>query len=379
MNDDLKAKLLSLGLTEDQVGKLEAEGVKDGDGMIELSGDDVKAITGCGLVTGRQIAKVFAPEHSAPAMVSADALNMVLPSVPDDDSWIRALRADGVLKIGESTVISAIRAALAHKAGLFEIPARLVAAMEAFTDETEEQVGPEFYKLRKLLTRTAYGDLFEAIDGMDGSYVTSARKQEILRRIDTHLWGTVQSFNNQLQGWQQTWMQGAANPVMMMAMLAGGAGAMPPGMMAPPDTGVLRDSAEAVNDSLNRIFRGTGVQITAALAFEANRIKETLQQAGLPAMIGVPNREQMLKKLGVAVSATYPRLEQNLTQFVLGIIKAGDQSQGEEELRYFGALFMLGSQIDWNLLNKTSSASKAGLGRSHRPGIRSLDDDLAAE
>jgi hypothetical protein len=367
MNDDLKKKLTDLGLTEEQVSKLETEGAKSEVDMSNLSGDDIKSITGCGLVTARNVAKAFVPEPATPATVSSDALNMVLPSVPDDESWAKALRAGGVLKVDQSTVIAAIRAQLAHRAGLYELPKRLVKAMEAYTEETEEQVTPEFYKLRKLLTRTEYGDLFAAIDGMDGSFVTEARKQEMLSRIDEHLWPVVQSFNDQLQGWQQAWMQGAANPMAMMAMLAGGAASMPPGMMAPPDTGVLRDAAEAVNDQINRIFRGTGVQISAALAHEANRIKEILQNSALPVMIGTPNREQMLKKLGVSVPATYPRLEQNLTQFVLGIIKAGDQTAGEEEQRYFGAMFMLGSQIDWNLLgNKTGLGSRPP---GRRPGI----------
>lgn len=367
MENDLKNKLTDLGLTDEQIGKLEAEGAKSEVDMSNLSGDDIKTITGCGLVTARNVAKAFVPEPATPATVSSDALNMVLPSVPDDESWAKALRAGGVLKVDQSTVIAAIRAQLAHRAGLYELPKRLVKAMEAYTEEIEEQVTSEFYKLRKLLTRTEYGDLFAAIDGMDGSFVTEARKQEMLSRIDEHLWPVVQSFNDQLKGWQQAWMQGAANPMAMMAMLAGGAGSMPPGMMASPDTGVLRDAGEAVNDQINRIFRGTGVQISAALAHEANRIKEILQNPGLPAMIGTPNREQMLKKLGVSVPATYPRLEQNLTQFVLGIIKAGDQTAGEEEQRYFGAMFMLGSQIDWNLLGNSSLAStRAGIAGGRR-------------
>jgi len=369
MNEELKKKLLGLGLTEDQVGKLEAEGAKDEAGMANLSGDDVKSITGCGLVTARQVAVAFAPAPAtAQAAMSADALNMVLPAVPDDESWVKALRAGGVLKVEPSTVIAAVRATLAQKAGLFTLPKLIVKAMEAYTDETEEQVPAEYHKMRKRLTRTEYGDLFSAIEGMDGAYVTQTRKDELLSRIDQDLWPAIVSFNEQLQGWQQAWMSGASNPMAMMAMLAGGTRAMPPGMITPPDTGVLRDSAEAVNDQINRVFRGTGVQIAAALAFEAKGIKEAIQLPGLPAMIGVANREQMLKKLGVSVPATYPRLEANLTQFVLGIMSAGDQPAGEEELRYFGALFMLGSQIDWNQLGGKVIPMEAGLGR--RPSAR---------
>lgn len=364
MQDDLKKKLTDLGLNDEQVGKLVAEGAITESDIALLSAEDIKSYTGCGGVVSKKVAAAFVPVPvAAPTTMSSDAFNMVLPTVPDDESWLKSLRAGGVLKVEQSTVISAIRAVLAHRAGLFKIPELLVKAMETYSDETEEQVPPEFYKLRKQLIRTEYGDLFSALEGMDGNYATKTRKAELLSRIDQGLWPTIVSFNDQLKAWQQAWMTGAANPMAMMAMMAGGMGAMPPGMMAPPDTGVLRDSAEAVNDQINRVFRGSGVQIAAALAFDAARIKESLQQPGLPAMIGVPNREQMLKKLGVSVPATYPRMEANLTQFVLGVMSASDQPAGEEELRYFGALFMLGSQIDWNQLDGQVLPMKAALGR----------------
>lgn len=376
MDDALNTKLLGLGLTEEQVGKLAEAGVDVESDIALLTSVEVQSTTACGLVVAKKVAAAFAPVPAvAPTTMSTDALNMVLPSVPDDESWLKALRAGGVLKVEQSTVISALRATLAAKVGLFDIPAKLVSAMEAYTDETEEQVGPEFFKMRKLLTRSEYGDLFAAIDGMDGNFVTKARKTELLSRIDQNLWPVIVSFNDQLQAWQQAWMQGAANPMAMMAMMAGGMGAMPPGMMAPPDTGVLRDSAEAVNDQINRIFRGTGVQIAAALAYEASRIKETLQQPGLPAMIGAPNREQMLKKLGVSVPATYPRLESNLTQFVLSIMAASDQPAGEDELRFFGALFMLGAQIDWNQIGGKVLSMKVGLGREATSGRHRVGDE----
>ena len=235
--------------------------------------------------------------------------------------------------------------------------------MEAFADETEEQVPPEFYTLRKQLTRRNWGEIFEAIDGLDGNFVTEGRRKELLRRIDDNLWPAIGSFHAQLQSWQEQWVQGAASPAVMMAALMGGgmgAGVMPPGMMQPPDTAVLRDHASAVNDAVNSIFRGTGVQIASALAYDAAKVRESLEDPRLPAMIGAPNREQMLKKLGVAVNATYPRLEQNVTKFVLATMRADDQPAGEEELRYFSALVMLGSQISWDQL---------GVGRGRYSGI----------
>lgn len=363
MEDSLKIKLTELGLIEEQVGKLEAEGAKDEADVSLLSADDIKNATGCGIVTARKVAAEFAPAPEvAPTMFTADAFGTILPTVPDDESWLKALRTGGVLKVEQSTVISAVRAALAQKAGLYQVPDLLVKAMEAYTDETEEQAGPEFFKLRKMLTQSQYGDLFAAIDGMDGNFVTKARRAELLDRID-QLWPTVISFNEQLKNWQQAWTSGGANPMLMMAMAMGKGGTMPPGLMSPPDTAGLRDAAETVNDQINRIFRGTGVQITAALAWDANRIKEVLNQDNLHATVGAPNREQMLKKLGINVSANYPRLETNLTQFILGIMKASDQPAGEEELRYWSALYVLGTQLDLSQIGARGHTVRAGIGR----------------
>jgi hypothetical protein len=310
------------------------------------------------------------------AAVSAVSFDAVLPAVPDDVSWLKALKAGGVLKVEQSTVISALRAALAHRAGLFTIPGKLVDLMERFADENEEQVPPDFFSLRKQLTRRSYAELFQAIDGMDGSYVTEARKTQLFDRIDTYMWPTVIEFYDQLKAWQEAWLQGTTNPGAMLAtvmagMAGGGAGgmALPPGIMQPPDTGVLRDSASAVADAINKVFAGTGVQITAAVGFDANQIKETLANPQLPAMIGVANRDQMLRKLEVAVSATYPRLETNLTRFVLAVMQADDQPGGNEELQYFGTLGMLGAQIPWDQLGgRSGSDGPTGIGRSRRGG-----------
>lgn len=59
MEDALKTKLIGLGLTEEQIGKLKAEDANTEAGMSLLSGEDIKSITGCGLVTARQVAAAF--------------------------------------------------------------------------------------------------------------------------------------------------------------------------------------------------------------------------------------------------------------------------------------------------------------------------------
>lgn len=286
----------------------------------------------------------------------------LLPEVPNEGSWLDALKAGGTLKIDQATVISAVKAALADRVGLFELPTKVAAAMENQADATLEQLDPKFFALRKQLTRRNYGEIFAAIDGLDGSFVTEKRKRELIGRIDQHMWPTVLSFQNQLKNWVDSWQQGAANPSLMMSamasMMAGGSmGGLPPGMMQPPETGVLRDAAEGVNDDMNRIFAGTGVVTARALAYDANQIKTTMEDDNLYLLVGATNRDEMLRKLGVDVSSNYARMEVNLTKFVMGILNIKDIPSGNEETAYFGSLYMLGMQIPWDQLGRMPDVS----------------------
>lgn len=368
--DPVATKLAEFGLTEVQIQNVKNLGVESLDDCSSIVESDLTAL-GIPPVKARKIIAAFkavpAPVvASAPVSTPVTAVNFdsILPSVPDETSWLSSLRAEGVLRVSPSTVIAAIRAALADRFGLYDVTKKILTAMERYVDETEEQVTSEYWAIRKQLTRKSYGDLFEAIDGLDASFVTETRKQELLSKINENVWPAIIGFNDALASWQESWVQGSNNPGMMMnmmAMMAGGGaagGMLPPGAMSPPDCGVLRDAAESVNTSLNRAFRGTGVQISAALAYEANQIKAVIENSRIPMMCGVANRELLLKKLGVAVPATYPRMEQNLTRFVTSILGVESVAAGNEELRYFSSLYMLGTQIPWNDLNRGVTPSR---------------------
>ncbi|MBP9669242.1 MAG: hypothetical protein KBE09_03045 [Candidatus Pacebacteria bacterium] len=291
---------------------------------------------------------------ATPAM--AFGASDILPAALTDDSLLSALRTGGVLKVEQSTVVSAMRTALANRLGLYDIPDALVKRMESFADENAEPVPSDFFALREMMTRRNYAEIFEAVPGLKGNFVTDARRNQLFRRINEHLWPAITSFQVQLKAWVDSWQQGAANPAMMMSALAalagGGSMGMPPGMMQPPETSALRDAADAFNDQINKVFAGTGVQIASALAYDAMQIKSMLENPRLPALIGAANRDQMLRQLGVEVSATYPRLETNLCRYVVSIMKVKDIADGPEAQQYLGALFMLGSQIPWDDLNK---------------------------
>jgi len=297
-----------------------------------------------------------APEVAAAQPVMQTAFN-ALPEVPADDAWLKSLQTGGVLKVGKPTVIAAVRAGLGDRLSLFDLPSTLVELMEATAETLEEPVGPEFFKVRKLLTQKRYAEIFAALggaEGLDAKFVTQGRKDKFLARLSSELWPALIEFQAQLRSWVDSWQSQMANPATMMGMLAGlangGAGAvMPPNMIAPPVTDALRDAAQGVVDKINRTFAGLGTPIAAALAYEAMQIREVLENPSLPLLVGAPNREQMLRKCNVAVSADYVRLEKGLTQYVLGVMDLPDVPAGQD-IPFIGALFQLGAQIPWGNL-----------------------------
>ena len=368
--EDVRTKLAEYGADEATIDKVVSElGVEELDDLASL---EVADLTGAGmkLAKARKLVAELnnTSKPAAPAVAAAETraiqsqFEALLPSIPTDESWLNALKTGGILKVDESSYIAAIRAALADRAGLYNVPDALSKAMEKYADETEEQVDPTFYALRKSLTRRAYGDIFAAIDGLDGTFITDARRKEFLSRIRDTLWPAIAESYRTLDGWYQTWRASFSDPSMLIAAIGGGfsGGAAGMSMITPPDTAQLHDAGDTLVDSINRVFRGTGVQVAAAMAYDANTIRNTLEDPRLPSMVGVKNREMMLKKIGASVSSNYIRLEQNLVKYVLAFAKHNTVTS-DVEVNYFVALWQLGTQINWAELGGGDATGMTGL------------------
>ena len=100
MNEELKSKLLSLGLTEEQVAKLASEGAATDDDLKSLSGDDIKSLTGCGLITARKVAASFAsvpvaaPAVAVPVDATAEIPEGAQPSTAQVNNFASSLGID---------------------------------------------------------------------------------------------------------------------------------------------------------------------------------------------------------------------------------------------------------------------------------------------
>ncbi len=355
--DPVDAKLIEHGADVNVIAK-----IKEDFGVTKV--EDLGALTEADLIEAgmkripaRNLLAALKPAVSAPADAAAMArisFEGVLPPVPDDTSWLAALKVGGVLKFNRETVIGTVSAALANRVGLYDLPEKIVIAMERNAESLEEPASPEFWDMQRTLTERSYAEIFAAMPGPTGRFATKSRKTALLAKMDTNLWPSLISFQELLVGWIDSWQKGMANPATMMAVfasMAGGAGGLSSGMMPPPPTDGLRDAAEAVITSINGIFAGTGIPVAMALAYDAQQIRRALENPSLPAQVGALNRDQMLKQLGVAVSSDYPRLEQSLKGYTLGVIELPNVSVGQTELTYITALWQLGVAIPWSHLD----------------------------
>ena len=278
----------------------------------------------------------------------------VLPTVPDDETWLAALKIGGELKAEKNTVIAGIRAALADRSGLFGIPDRLLELMEGQAVSLSEPVGKEFFELQELITTRNYAEIFAALKIDGRKYAAASRKRALVAKLDEHLWPALISFHGQLRAWNDSWQQSFGNPgamagLLTVALAGGRGGPVPPNMVQPPPTDGIRDAADTVVNEVNRVFAGFGIPVAMALAYDAQCIKKALENPALPVHVGAANRDQMLKLLNVDVTADYVRLERNITRYALGIMEF-PKVTGDGELTYLATLLALGTQIPWDKL-----------------------------
>ena len=310
----------------------------------------------------KHLSKLRGPQTiAAPVEERAPSFD-ILPSVPEDESFIASLKVGGVLKVGSLEVMSAVKAAIANKVNLFGLPEIIKEKMEKFAEEQEEPVTKEYFELQKLVTSRSYAEVLSVL-GVEGNFMTEARKKQFLQKLNQYLWSSLHQFNVMLMGWQESWMASVSNPAAMMSMMMMGTmgkpgAALPPGMMQPPETAGLHDESEAVIDSINKVFAGVGIPVARALAYDATRIKGVIENPSLPAAVGATNKDQMLKMLGMTVGADYVRLERNITRYTLAIMKYPEITVPNEDYAYLGAMIQLGNTIPWDKLEGT------GIGRS---------------
>lgn len=313
------------------------------------------------LLRGEQASK---PCNNA-EMPVVGASTDVLPDIPDDKSFTEMLRTGGVLEIGPTEVMSAIKATLANRVGLYGLPDKLLKAIEEQVESLKKPAPASYYELVDMLNRRNYGEVLSVV-GVKGNFATQPKKKALLNRLEGNLWNSLYDFHMKLMAWQEAWMAGASNPGIMMtamaALVSGNKASIPGGMLQVPDTSSVKDAAEVVINDINEVFAGTGIPVAKALAWDAMQIKKILEDERLPLAVGAVDREQMLKKLEVDVASDYVRLERNLVKYVMSILELSKVTPGQYEQAYLIAMIQLGVSIPWEkLIKQNSSAYQSAL------------------
>jgi hypothetical protein len=287
---------------------------------------------------------------------SRSVLEQILPAVPDYESCLDKLKSGGVLNVTQEGVLSTLRVYLLDRWGIFDVPDRLIAAMEKYSQDLKQPVGELYFEVQKQLTQRAAGNIFNAIPGVKGQYVTEKKKTDLLNRVSEIFYPKLHGFHTSLKAWRSDWSSNI-DPAAIFLFSSKTNSDVVFSMVPPPDTYLLRTEAEQVIDAANETLSGTGLQTAAALAWDAQRITNVLKNTGLPALVGAADYDQMILTLGMGVPSSHKLLETALSQFVLSVMKLKEQPPGtEDEVQYIIAMLQKSSGIVWENLYDVGSA-----------------------
>jgi hypothetical protein len=304
------------------------------------------------ILRGPKVEVAVAEGEAMGKIIGAD----LLPQVPDDDSFIAALKTTGELRKGITPidVQSACKAVIADGVGLFDLPDKILERMEDVATRTKKPFTTAYYELETLIAKRSYAEVLKAI-GVDSRYVGQKKKDECIRLGRATLWPTLRDFHVQLSAWREAYRDSANDPRALIAAVKGR------DITEIPDTGPVRDAAEGVIDKVNEMFAGPGIPVFRAIAYDATNIKKTLQDDRLPASVGATDYEEMLELLGATVTADVVRQEQNVVKYTLGIMELKKVTPGQTEADYILALWQVGQTILFDkFLGGAAAAAKVG-------------------
>ncbi len=273
-----------------------------------------------------------------------------LPVMPNEASFIESLKVGGVLRPGQTDVIAACRSGLAEKVEYYSLPKKILTGIFDYTKSRKQLLDRRYWDLKKQLAKNYYADILEAL-GLPGEAVNPKSKQEFLNKVNAKMWQALYDFNCLVAEWNDRFLaSGNNNMAFLSAFVAVQAGGSVPASMQIPDTTYLREAVDAFIETVNEIFSPDGLPIARALAVDAGRINELINDESIYTALGKSDREAMLQGLGATtVTSDYLTMEKSLPHFALSVMCFKDVPIGTE-LGYLSALYQLGGSIPWHKL-----------------------------
>lgn len=288
----------------------------------------------------------------------AEPIKNLLPEVQIGKTWLESIEHKDVLSLGVDQYIAAIESAIADRFNLFEVPNIVSKAMKDYSLEANMPLDKSYYEIRNIITRHEYGNLFAALD-VNSADIDEASRRELIRRINTHLFPLVPLLIRELDTWFDRWNKTAQqNMAMSVARMANPNDAnrrrMPELF---PETSSLINMSNSVIKALNTCLAGTGSVAALAMAYEANTIRDCLDNPELPRLVGAIDKERMLIKLGIDLDPAIINMEKSIVQFIIAFAQAKELTVRENAGDYFYDLYQLGCEITcWDKLANRESA-----------------------
>lgn len=291
-------------------------------------------------------------DASAPAQAVAPTQMTLLKQLPAEDAWLSSLKEGGILKVGQSSLNAAMRAAIADVVNVKAAMDKLCALIERHYEDDNSPVPQIYFDIKKESRRRGkYREVLDLINGGSGSGVTNAQRVKAVNNVRTILFPALYAGQQALTNWYKLYEASmVSNAYVNMGNMGG---ARMPGMLPPimqiPDMGVLRDAADAVRNAANRALAGTSSAAACTIAVDYKQIQEVLERPNLAAECGCASREQLLTKLGIGVPSSLIRMERTIVQYAVSFF-ASDEVEQAYEAYFWSELYNLGTQIDFNAL-----------------------------
>lgn len=149
----------------------------------------------------------------------------VLPPIPNNSQWLKALRVGGDFNAPADTLMCAVRAGLARRHSVFTLPATLLKKMIDHATSMGISV-PELYTtLQRISTIYTNGPMLWAAGVEGASMASSEQKDRLLAVLDEQLWAVLMAFRDQLIAWHKSWHDSLSGPAQVMTAsvaIAGG-------------------------------------------------------------------------------------------------------------------------------------------------------------
>lgn len=293
-----------------------------------------------------------------PAPAAPVAMASLMKPLPDDTAFLSMLVTGGRLNgsVTPADAAVAVRVALASGVGLYDVPDRLVEAIEAHSEALETPADASVYDVITSITEREYAPILRAL-GAPQRAISASERKKFLARAAATLFPGLRRFHAALAGWYEQYKVERSDPGMLIQAFTGGLSGLMP--MVATDTSTLRSAAADLITMVNKLFSGlTAIPSARAMATDAVRILGQLNDPRYISAAGFTSRDEMLRKLGVNVTDHFARVERAVATYAINAMDIGNVPDAQLPL-FAQQLFMLGATIPWDTLG-TSAVSDSG-------------------